>query len=154
MRITASRGAGIALFTLISATVSAQGSLPDPARFAPFKLAGDWRFTSNNTGRKYRGDIEVDVQSIDASGVMHGQISHDGRQTNDLCNTRGMFGDEPVDATVTRTTEGFRLQYSLKCVSGTSPRAYDRSFLCNGTTCTFPIELSHGQGAITLEIVR
>ena len=154
MLINSMRAATIALSALMTGSVAAQTSPSSSAEFAPFKLIGGWVFTSHNTNRRFQGDIEVDVQTIDAAGVMHGRISYDGRQMNDLCRAQGVSGDDRGDVKITRTADGLQLQFLLKCVSGESPRPRDETYSCSGTTCTRPIILGHGRGASTLEIVR
>lgn len=121
--------------------------------FKPFKLVGGWDFTSINSGRKYSGDVRIEVNTFAANGVMQGKVSFDGRQTNDNCSTRGVFNDDPVEADIRKTSVGYDVSFMLKCLKGESPRARQWTLACEGDTCTRPEVLPNGKGMLTVKQV-
>ena len=125
-----------------------------PETFKPFELTGDWYFTNNNSGVRYGGDVKVSIVSIDATGVMRGKVSYDGRQTNDVCSTRGLFSDDPVDAEVIRGANEYKISFNIKCAKGNSPRLRSWTLTCENNVCTRPEVASHGKGLLTLNEKR
>jgi hypothetical protein len=142
------------LMSLLSAVASAGELTPASAAFKPFGLVGEWTFVSAESGRRYGGEIKVEVKTIDSVGVMRGSVSYDGRQTNDNCSTRGMFSDEPVDAEITKTNGGYQVSFTVKCSKGESPRLRRWGLTCENAVCTQPEILPHGKGAVTLKVVH
>ena len=122
--------------------------------FKPYELVGDWNFVNSNTGVQFKGDVKVMLTSIDASGVMRGKVSYDGRQTNNACSTQGVFSDTPIDIEATKTSNEYRLVFSIKCVSGESPRRRDWTLVCENDVCVRPEVLPHGQGRLALREKR
>ena len=123
--------------------------------FKAYKLQGEWTFTNTRTGVNYGGPIEVQVNSIDAKGVMKGQISYDGRQTNDKCTTKALFNDVPVDVEVIKSGTEYRLAYRLNCSVSPSPRDFSMTLSCNAEgVCSQPTERPWGKGLISLREVR
>lgn len=106
-----------------------------------------------NSGRKYSGDVRIDVNTIAANGIMQGKVSLDGRQTNDYCSTRGVFNDDPVEAEIRKTSVGYDVAFMLKCLKGESPRARQWTLTCEGDTCTRPEVAPNGNGMLTVRQV-
>lgn len=143
---------GFSLIVMLSAVVSANEATSEA--FKPYSLVGNWHFTNANTGVKFGGDMKVQINTIDNSGVMRGQLSLDGRQTNDNCGTMGAFSDEPVEVEVTKAKGEYQMSFRLKCSKGESPRTYNWTFACDGVSCVRPTVLPHGKGAATLQEKR
>jgi len=137
-------------FFVAELAAASEGS-GQPAAFKPFELVGDWRFTNSNTGTRYGGAVKVLVTSADSSGVMRGKISYDGTQTNDVCSTRGIFGDNPADVEVIKNVNEYNLIFNIKCSRGESPRVRNWTLVCANDVCTRPEVLPHGQGLLTLK---
>lgn len=118
--------------------------------FKPFKLVGDWKFV-NNGGTNYGGEIEIAINSVDSKGIMHGQASYDGRQTNSICGTKLLFNDKPVDAEIIKITEGYQITFEYPCLQGTSPRTKILTLVCDANgVCSMPEILPHGKGMTVL----
>ena len=124
------------------------------ADFRPYKLVGDWQFVSSVTGRHYGGDIEVTITSIDGNGTMRGQISYDGRQTNDQCSTKRLFIDKPAEAEIIKTANDYRVTFQVDCLHGVSPRIISWTLTCKEGACSMPDVLPWGQGAKVLRESR
>ena len=123
--------------------------------FEPYKLVGDWDFINSNTGRKFGGNIEVSIKSMEANGTMHGLISYDGRQTNDNCGTKPLFTDTPVEAEITKSANDYRIAFQVNCSSGISPRLITWTFTCDDKgDCKQPEVLAWGRGRKLLREVR
>lgn len=137
------------LFVLISTPACAEDTSLKPEQFKPYELIGYWQFT-NSGGVKYGGDIKVKIASVDSASVMRGVVSYDGRQTNDKCGTRGISNDEPVDAEIRRVNGQYQVSFTLKCLRGESPRPFNWTLVCEGTTCSQPTVAPNGTGAVTL----
>ena len=141
---------------LAFASLSVLPSLADdtvqrPEDFKPYKLVGDWKFISSNTGRNYSGDIEVVVNDIDSKGVMHGRMSYDGRQTNDQCSTKALFTDEPVEAEIVKSGKDYRITFSVNCLRGASPRVISWTLECaSDGVCSKPDVRPWGKGVTAL----
>lgn len=140
------------LLGLTSATAADSNNANDA--FKPYKLVGGWDFTSGNSGRKYSGDVWIEVNAIAADGIMHGKVSFDGRQTNDNCSTRDVFKDDPVDAEIRKTAVGYDVSFMLKCSKGESLRARQWTLTCDGDTCTRPELAPNGKGMLTVKQVN
>ena len=134
-----------------SGIVSAQGQQPSSEVFRPFQMTGEWNFINDESGRKYSGDVILDVQAVDGAGKMRGTVSFDGRQTNDNCSTRGIFSDVPVAADISKITSGYNVTFALKCSKGDSPRTRVWELTCEKGVCTHPEVLPHGKGVLTLK---
>lgn len=122
--------------------------------FAPYELVGDWHFTNSTSGRKYGGDVKVTIDSIDGAGVMRGKVSYDGRQTNDMCSTRGVFSDDPVPAEIIKADDSYRISFMVNCVKGQSPRLRSWTLVCENGICSRPEVLPHGSGRLALKEKR
>ena len=136
---------------LCSASYSAEPSAQTEP-FTPYRLVGGWSFVNSNTGTKYGGDAKVNIDSIGTSGLMHATVSYDGRQTNDICTTRGVFSDKPVEAEVEKTSQGYIVSFNIGCVKGQSPRLRSWTLTCNDGLCTEPEIEPWGKGMLTLKV--
>lgn len=150
MQRTTHRFLALAGFFLWSVTASATDALPKVESFVPYELVGEWQFVNSNSGAKYGGDIKVKVNSLEKPGSMRAVISYDGRQLNDICGTRGIFSDEPVEAEVVKLQDEYRISFMAKCMRGQSPRLFSWTLVCTGTVCSQPTVLPHGKGVLTL----
>ena len=130
-----SRFLAILMLLPLAVSVGAQESPAKAESFIPYELVGGWQFV-NNGGTKYSGDIKVKINSVDTTGAMRGMISYDGRQTNDVCGTRGVFSDEPVEAEIIKTKDEYKISFMTKCLRGVSPRLASWTLTCEGATCT------------------
>lgn len=137
-------------FILATASAVADDQSTKPESFRPYELVGDWQFVNTNSGTKYGGDIKLKVDSMDNSGAMRGVISYDGRQLNDVCGTRGVFSDEPVEAEILKSKDEYRISFMTKCLRGQSPRLVSWTLVCMGAVCSQPTVLQHGKGVLTL----
>jgi len=135
-------------------SATAADSITPNDAFKPYKLVGGWDFTSASSGRKYSGDVWIEVNALAANGIMQGKVSFDGRQTNDNCSTRGVFNDDPVEAEIRKTSVGYDVSFMLKCLKGESPRSRQWTLTCEGDTCTRPEVLPNGKGMLTVKKVN
>jgi hypothetical protein len=85
MQITLHRVLVTASLILSAASALADDPSADSENFSPYELVGDWQFVNSNSGKKYGGDIKVNVDRLDKPGAMRGTISYDCRQLNDVC---------------------------------------------------------------------
>lgn len=150
MKTTSFRVLATITFILLAASSVAEEEPNKPEGFSPYELVGGWQFVNSSSGNKYGGDIRVKVNSMDKPGVMRGMISYDGRQLNDVCGTRGVFSDEPVEAEVIKSKGEYSISFRAKCLWGESPRLFSWTLVCEGATCSQPTVLPHGRGALTL----
>jgi hypothetical protein len=148
----------VAILLTAAVPLSALGGEGNPDQgFKPFKLTGNWKFVNSNTGVNYGGDIEVAIESVDPTGIMHGHISYDGRQTDDQCGTKPLFVDTPVEAEVMKRGNEYRVSYSVKCLKGESPRRRSLTVVCGEDgVCSSPkpFVLAWGTGMTVLKIKR
>jgi hypothetical protein len=126
-----------------------------PDGFKPYRLVGGWQFQNEQTGVKYSGDIEVHVLSIDDKGGMRGQISYDGRQTNNKCGTKALFTDVPVPAEIIKGDKEYRVTFSTPCQVAPSPRTITWTLVCGDDgLCSRPEVLPWGKGTTFLREQR
>ena len=141
----------IAGFALLCGSLTGLPSMAQDAtqaaEFKPFQLVGGWEFLNANTGVKYGGAIEIAVNAVDSKGVMKGQISYDGRQTNDKCGTKTLFNDQPVEAEILKANANYRVTFQVPCTKGASPRIFSWTLACDGNgLCSQPTVVAHGRG--------
>ena len=122
--------------------------------FKPYELVGDWNFVNSSTGTQFKGDVKITLTNVDSASVMRGKLSYDGRQTNDVCSTRGVFSDTPIDIEVTKTSNEYLMSFIIKCAAGESPRRRDWKLVCENDVCIRPEVLPHGQGRLSLREKR
>ena len=115
------------------------------------KMAGEWTFVSSNTGRKYRGDVRLDVWETNGSGKMQGIVYFDGRQTNDICSTKSIWNPGPAKAYVEKRPTGYYVSFKTNCSVGKSPRLKEWELTCENGVCTRPEVLPHGKGILKLK---
>ncbi|MEJ8838081.1 hypothetical protein [Ramlibacter sp. AN1133] len=150
MHSTLRRVLAVVLAFLATAPAVADDQSTKSESFTPYELVGDWQFINTNSGTKFGGDIKIKVDRIDNSGAMRGLISYDGRQMNDVCGTRGVFSDEPVEAEIIKSKDEYRISFMTKCVRGQNPRLFSWTLVCSGAVCSQPTVLPHGKGVLTL----
>ena len=150
MQITLPRISVAASLLLFAASAVADDPPANSENFSPYELVGDWQFMNSNSGTKYGGDIKVRVNRLDKPGTMRGTISYDGRQLNDVCGTRGVFSDEPVEAEIIKSNDEYRISFMAKCLRGQSPRLFSWTLVCESATCSQPTVAPNGRGVLTL----
>jgi len=136
--------------TLSTLPTFADDSPQNPDGFKPYKLVGNWQFHSSNSGRDFGGDIEVAIISIDSTGIMHGKISYDGRQTNDQCSTKELFNDKPAEVEIIKTNNDYRITFQVNCKTGVTPRVISWTLRCEEATCSRPEVQAWGKGVTVL----
>lgn len=142
----------LTLFLGFLSTTYAQEPVMKSAPPDKIVLKGEWSFTNSSTGRHYGGDVEIRLGAADESGVYHGKISYDGRQTSQQCSTRSGFSPhKPVDARAVRVGDNYRVSFIVNCAIGPSPRSFDWE-LVHGPDRVYTRALSNANGSGMLSV--